>query len=201
MPELRAGGCILGRGGTGERARVVDVRDAPEVVRWRAVSRLGPPGAEVPRVVAARVRREDTEVVGGEVARRATVDGTGYVDCLVRWRGVGGLRFATLFGAEIVRTRGVARVVVRLLDFASGAFVLRVDPDTVRWRTLLPGTDNVVGEARVAGLDRTERREGGLLMGVVEVGGGEGGVVVLSVARPLFAFVAGVAGSAAEKRT
>ena len=36
-------------------------------------------------------------------------------------------------------------------------------------------------------------------MGVVDTGGDEGGVVVLSATRPLFAFLAGVAGSAAEK--
>lgn len=189
---LRAGGGILGTGGTGERTRAVDVRDTPEVVRCRAASRTGPPDAAAPRAAATGVRREDTEMVGGEVGRRGAVDGIGDVACLVRWRGAGGLRFATLLGADVVRARGVTRVVVRLLAFASGTLVLRVDPDTVRWRTLLPGTDNV------AGLDRTERREGGLLMGVVEIGGGgEGGVVVLSVARPLFAFVAGVAGSAA----
>lgn len=191
---LRAGGGILGTGGTGERTRAVDVRDTPEVVRCRAASRTGPPDAAAPRAAATGVRREDTEMVGGEVGRRGAVDGIGDVACLVRWRGAGGLRFATLLGADVVRARGVTRVVVRLLAFASGTLVLRVDPDTVRWRTLLPGTDNV------AGLDRTERREGGLLMGVVEIGGGgEGGVVVLSVARPLFAFVAGVAGSAAVK--
>ncbi len=196
---LRAGGGLLGTGGTGERARVVDVRDTPEVVRSRAVSLTGPPDAAAPRAAAAGIRREDTEVVGGEVGRRGAVNCTGDVACLVRWRGVGGLRFATLFGADVVRARGATRVVVRLLPFASGTVVLRVDPDTVRWRTLFPGTDNVAGDAWLAGLDRTERREGGLLMGVVETGGGEGGVVVLSVARPLFAFMAGVTGSAAEK--
>lgn len=88
----------------------------------------------------------------------------------------------------------MTRGVVRLPAFTSGPLVLRVDPDTVRWRTLLPGTDSVAGDTWLAGLDRTERREGGLLVGVVETGGGEGGVVVT---RALFAFMAGVAGSAA----
>jgi hypothetical protein len=59
----------------------------------------------------------------------------------------------------------------------------------------------VAGDAWLVGLDRTERREGGLLMGVVDIGGDEGGVVVLSATRPLFAFLAGVARSAAEKQT
>lgn len=195
---LSAGGGTLGTGGTGERARVADVRDTAEVVRCRAVSRTEPPHAAAPRDPAVSVRREDTEVVGGEVGRRGVVDCAGDVAGLVRWRGVGGLRLATLFGADVVRARGTTRVVVRLLTFASCRFVLRVDPDTVRWRTLFPGTDNVGGDAWLAGLDRTERREGGLLTGVVEIGGGEG-VVVLSVARPLFAFMAGVVGSAAEK--
>jgi hypothetical protein len=36
-------------------------------------------------------------------------------------------------------------------------------------------------------------------MGVVDIGGDEGGVVVFSATRPLFAFLAGVAGSAAER--
>lgn len=172
---------ILGTGGTGERARVVDVRDTAEVVRCRAASRTELPDAAVPRAAAVAVRREDTEVVGGEVGRRGAVGCTGDVACLVRWRGVSGLRFATLFGADVVRARGTTRVVVRLLAFASGTFALRVDPDTVRWRTL-SGTDNVTGDTWLAGLERTERREGGLLTGVVEIGCGEGGVVDRSVA-------------------
>jgi len=173
---LRAGRGSLGTGGTGERTRVVDVRDTPEVVRCLVVSRTGPPDVAAPRAAAVSVRREDTEVVGGEVGRRGAVDS---VACLVRWRGAGGLGLETLFGADVVRARGVVRVVVRLPAFASG-------------------TVNDPGDTWLAGLDRAERREGGLVMGVVEAGGGEGGVVVLSVGRPLFAFMAGVTGSAAE---
>ena len=122
---LRAGGGSLGTGGAGERARVVDVRDTPEVVRCLADPRTGPPEVAAPRAAAVSVRREDTEAVGGEVGRRGTVDS---VACLVRWRGAGGLGLATIFGADVVRVRGV----VGLLAFASGTFVLRVDPDTVR---------------------------------------------------------------------
>ena len=126
---LRAGRGSLGTGGTGERARVVEVRDTPEVVRCLVVSRTGPPDVAAPRVAVVSVRREDTEVAGGEVGRRGAMDS---VACLVRWRGAGELGLATLFGADVVRARGVARGVVRLLAFVSDTFVLRVDPDTVR---------------------------------------------------------------------
>lgn len=126
---LCAGRGSRGTGGTGERARVVDVRDTPEVVRCLVGSRTEPPDVVAPRAVTVSVRREDTEVAGGEVGRRGTVDSAA---CFVRWRGAGGLGLETLFGADVVRARGVARVVVRLLAFVSGTFVLRVDPDTVR---------------------------------------------------------------------
>lgn len=126
---LRACRGSRGTGGTGVRERVVEVRDTPEVVRCLVASRTGPPDVVAPRAATVSVRREDTEVVGGEVGRRGTVDSAA---CFVRWRGAGGLGLETLFGAEVVRARGVERVVVILLAFVSGTFVLRVDPDTVR---------------------------------------------------------------------
>jgi hypothetical protein len=118
---LRAGRGSRGTGGTGVRTRVVDVRDTADVVRC-----LVGPDVVAPRAAAVSVRREDTDVVGGEDGRRGTVDSAA---CFVRWRGAGGLGLETLFGADVVRARGVVRVVVA---FVSVTFVLRVDPDTVR---------------------------------------------------------------------
>ena len=145
----------------------------------------------VTRVVAAGGRREDPEVARGEVG------------AFVRWRATGdsGLRFVTLFDAEVVRVRGLVRVVVRLVVFVSDISVVRVDPDRVRSRTftLPPGTDKVVDDAGFTGFDRMEGREGHLRMGVVRAGGGKGGVVLLSVTCPLFPTVS-LAGSAAAQR-
>jgi hypothetical protein len=78
---LRAGRGSRGTGGTGERARAVDVRDTAEVVRCLVVSRTGPPDVVAPRAATVSVRREDTEVVGVEVGRRGTVDSAA---CFVR---------------------------------------------------------------------------------------------------------------------
>jgi hypothetical protein len=86
------------------------------------------------REVAGGPGREDIEVACGDV------------DAFVRWRaiGVAGLRFAVLLGEEVVRVRGLVRVVVRLVVFASDISVARVDADKVRSRVLPPGTDRVV---------------------------------------------------------
>jgi hypothetical protein len=140
------------------------------------------------REVADRARREDTEVACGEVG------------AFVRWRaaGVAGLGFVALFGEEVVRARELVRVVVRLVVFASDISVVRVDADKVRSRTLPPGTDKVVDDAWFTGLGRVERREGHLLMGLLRAWDGEGGVVLFSVACPLFP-TAGFAGSAAAQ--
>jgi hypothetical protein len=71
---------------------------------------------------------------------------------------------------------------VGLLVFASDISVLRVDPDKVRLRTELSGTERVVEDD---GFDRRETREEGFFIGVVRDGGGRGGVVVRSAGRPL----------------
>jgi hypothetical protein len=124
-------------------------------------------------------RREDTEVAFGEVG------------AFIRWRaaGVAGLGFTMLFGEEVVRTRGLVRVVVTLVDFVSDISVVRVDADKVRSRTFPPGTDKVVDDAWLTGFGRVGGRE-------ERTWDGEGGVVFFSVACPLF-FTAGLAGSAA----
>ena len=186
---LSVGGGIRGIGGTGERVRAVDARDTLEVVRRRPPSRAEPPDVVVTRVGAAGARREDTELARGEAG------------AFVRWRATGdaGLRFVAIFDAEVVRVRGLVRVVVRLVVFVSDIFVVRVEPDKVRSRTLPPGTDKVVDDAEFTGFDRMRGREGHLLVGVVRAEGGEGGVVLLSVACLLFP-TGGLAGSAAGQR-
>jgi len=84
--------------------------------------------------------------------------------------------FGTLFGAEVVRARGLMREVVTLLVFVSDISVQRVDPDKVRLRPELSGTDKVVEDD---GFDRRETREDVFLMAVV---GDVVGVVLLSAA-------------------
>jgi hypothetical protein len=101
--------------------------------------------------------------------------------------------FATLFGTDVVRTRGLTREVVTLLVFVSDISVHRVDPDKVRLRPTLSGTDRVVEDD---GFDRREAREGAFLIGVV---GDDVGVVLLSVVWLLF-LTAGLAVSVATKR-
>ena len=59
----------------------------------------------------------------------------------------------TLFGAEVVRARGLMREVVTLLVFVSDISVQRVDPDKVRLRPELSGTERVVEDD---GFDRRE---------------------------------------------
>jgi hypothetical protein len=63
------------------------------------------------RVVAEEVRFEDTEGVRDEGVTRDEGDCVDEVDTFVRWRGakVAGLRFATLFGTDVVRARGLVR--------------------------------------------------------------------------------------------
>ena len=72
------------------------------------------------------------------------------------------------------------RGVVTLLVFVSDISVQRVDPDKVRLRPELSGTDRVVEDE---GFDRRETREGGFLIGVV---GGDVGVVLFSAAWFVF---------------
>jgi hypothetical protein len=84
--------------------------------------------------------------------------------------------FITLFGADVVRARGLMREVVTLLVFVSDISVQRVDPDKVRLRPELSGTDRVVEDD---GFDRRETREEVFLMAVV---GDVVGVVLLSAA-------------------
>jgi hypothetical protein len=102
--------------------------------------------------------------------------------------------FATLFGTDVVRTRGLTREVVTLLVFVSDISVHRVDPDKVRLRPTLSGTDRVVEDD---GFDRREAREGAFLIGVV---GDDVGVVLLSVVWLLF-LTAGLAVSVAIRGT
>ena len=96
---------IPGIGGTSALARIVPVRRTPTVAVCRVLSRGSPPDAAFARVVAVEVRLEDTEVVRDKAGARETGDGAGEVDAFVRWRGarVAGLRFAGLFGADVVR--------------------------------------------------------------------------------------------------
>ena len=85
------------------------------------------------------------------------------------------------------------RDVVTLFVFASDISVQRVDPDKVRLRPELSGTDKVVDDD---GFDRMETREGGFLIGVV----GDGvGVVRLSAVWPLVLTVS-LAGSEPAQR-
>ncbi len=138
-------GGAFGTGGASERARVVPVRRRLGVVGCRALSRAEPPYVEVTRVVAEVVCREDTEAACDEVRTRDASDWTGEVDTFVRCWGtaVAGL-FVALFGTDVVRARGPLRDVVTLLVFVSDISVQRVDPDKVRLRPELSGTDNVV---------------------------------------------------------
>jgi hypothetical protein len=164
----------LGTGGTSERARVVPCRK-PGVVGCRVLSRAAPPDIAVPRVVAEFVCREDTEVACDEVRTRDAGDEVGVVDTFVRgWEiAIAGL-FVTLFGADDVLARGLKRGVVTLFVFVSDISVQRVDPDKVRLRPELSGTNRVVDDD---GFDRRETREGGFFIEVV----GDGvGVVRLS---------------------
>ena len=141
-------------------ARVVRARVKPEAVACRVLSRAGVPDVAVTRVVAEVVRREDTGAVRDEVGGRDAGDGAGEVDAFVRWR-------------------GLMREVVRLLVFVSDISVMRVDPDKVRSRPKLPGTDKVVEED---GFDRRETREECFLTEAMGDGGGKGGVVLLPAA-------------------
>ena len=172
------GGGIVGIGTNG-RTRVVLVRSTPEVGACRDLSRAEPPDVSITRLVAGDVRREDREGATNEVRTQDADDRVGEVDTLVRWRGVVGARlgFAAFFGAAIVRVREV----VTLLAFISETSVLRVDPDKVRSRAKLPGTDKVV---EVDCFDRRETREDGFPTGV-----GRGGVVLLSFACSFFTTV------------
>lgn len=167
----------LGTGGTSKRVRVVPVRRKPGVVGCRvlSLSRAAPPDVAVRRVVTEVVCREDTEGACDEVRTRDVGDVLGVVDTFVRWwaTAVTGL-FVTLFGADVVLARGLMRDVVTLFVFVSDISVQRVDPDKVRLRPELSGTDRVVDDD---GFDRRETREGGFLIEVV----GDGvGVVRLS---------------------
>ena len=165
----------LGTGGTSERARVVPMRRELGVVGCRVLSRAAPPDVVVPRAVVEVVFREDTEVACDEVRTRDTGDEVGVVDTFVRWwaTAVAGL-FVTLFGADVVLARGLMRDVVTLFVFVSDISVQCVDPDKVRLRPELSGTDRVADDD---GFDRRETREGGFLIEVV----GDGvGVVRLS---------------------
>jgi hypothetical protein len=80
---------------------------------------------------------------------------------------------------------------VTLLVFVSDISVQRVDPDKVRLRPELSGTDRVVEDE---GFDRRETREGGFLIEV----GDDVGVVLLSAAWLLF-LTAGLAVSGTTK--
>lgn len=184
----------LGTGGTSERARVVPMRRKLGVVGCRVLSRAAPPDVAVPRVVAEVICRGDTEVACDEVRTRDAGDDVGVVDTFVRWwaTAVEGL-FVTLFGADVVLARGLMRDVVTLFVFVSDISVQRVDPDKVRLRPELSGTDRVVDDDC---FDRRETREGGFLIGVV----GDGvGVVRLSAVR-LLVLTASLAGSEPAQR-
>lgn len=167
----------LGTGGSNERARVVPVRRMPDVAACRALSRAELPDVAVTRVVVEDVRREDTEAARDEAGGRDPGDWAGEVDTFVRWLGavVVGL-FVTHFGADVVRARGLMREVVTLLVFVSDISVQRVDPDKVRLRPELSGTDKVVEDD---GFDRREAREEVFWMALV---GDVVGVVLISAA-------------------
>jgi hypothetical protein len=171
-------GGTLGTGGSSDRVRVVPVRRTPDVGACRALSRAEPPDVAVTRVVAEVVRREGAEVARDEAVTRDAGDWAGEVDTFVRWKGtaVAGL-FATLFGADAVRARGLMRDVVTLLAFVSDISVQRVDPDKVRFRPELLGTEGTDRVVEDDGFDRRETREGGFLVGVL---GDSVGVILLS---------------------
>jgi hypothetical protein len=182
----------LGTGGTSERPRVVPMRREPGVVGCRVLSRAAPPDVAVPRVVAEVVCLEDTEVACDDVRTRDAGEEVGVVDTFVRWWATAGL-FVTLFGADVVLSRGLMRDVVTLFVFVSDISVQRVNPDKVRLRPELSGTDRVVDDD---GFDRIETREGGFLIEVV----GDGvGVVRLSAVR-LLVLTASLAGSEPAQR-
>jgi hypothetical protein len=183
-----------GTGGTSERARVVPMRCELGVVGCRDLFRAAPPDVAVPRVVAEAVRREDTEVACDEVRTRDAGDEVGVVDTFVRWwaTAVAGL-FVTLFGADVVLGRGLTRDVVTLFVFVSDISVQRVDPDKVRLRPELSGTDRVVDDD---GFDRIETREGSFLIGVV----GDGVGVVRLSAVLFLVLTASLAGSEPAQR-
>jgi hypothetical protein len=183
----------LGTGGTSKR-RVVPMRRELGVVGCRILSRAALPDVAVPRVVVEAVCREGTEVACDEVRTRDAGDEVGVVDTFVRWwaTAVAGL-FVTLFGTDVVLARGLRRDVVTLFVFVSDISEQRVDPDKVRLRPELSGTDRVVDDD---GFDRRETREGGFLIGVV----GDGvGVVRLSAVR-LLVLTASLAGSEPAQR-
>jgi hypothetical protein len=104
--------------------------------------------------------------------------------------------FATLFGADAVRARGLMRDVVTLLVFVSDISVQRVDPDKVRLRPELSGTEGTDRVVEDDGFDRRETREAGFLIGVM---GDRVGVVLLSAAWLLF-LTAGLAAPVATQR-
>jgi len=108
---LSVDGGILGIGGTSALTRAVPMRRMLAVAACRVFSRVSPPDAAFARVVAVEVRLEDTEVVRDKAGAREAGDGAGEVDAFVRWRGarVAGLRFAGLFGADVVRARALLR--------------------------------------------------------------------------------------------
>jgi hypothetical protein len=137
----------LRNGGTSERARVVPMGRRLAVGGCRVLSRAAPPDVAFPRVVVEAVCREDTEVACDEVRTRDAGDEVGVVDTFVRWRAtaVAGL-FVTLFGADVVLARGLMRDVVIPFVFVSDISVQRVDPDKVRLRPELSGTDRVVDD-------------------------------------------------------
>ena len=164
-----------GTGGTSERARVVPMRRKLGVVGCRVLSRAVPPDVAVPRVVAEVACREDTEVACDEFRTRDAGDEVGVVDTFVRWWATAVAElFVTLFGADVVLARGLMRDVVTLFVLVSDISEQRVDPDKVRLRPELSGTDSVVDDD---GFDRRDTREGGFLIDVV----GDGvGVVRLS---------------------
>jgi hypothetical protein len=90
------------------------VRRAAGTGACRVLSRLVlPPDVDVAftRVAAELIRFDGTEVVRDEGGTRDAGDCVGEVDTFVRWRGVvvAGLRCAALFGADVVRARGLVR--------------------------------------------------------------------------------------------
>lgn len=184
----------LGTGGTSKRVRVVPTRRELGVVGCRFLSRAAPPDVAVPRVAAEVACREVTEVACDEVRTRDAGDEAGVVDTFIRWwaTALAGL-FVALFGADVVLARGLMRDVVTLFVFVSDTSVQRVDPDKVRLRPVLSGTDRVVDDD---GFDRIETREGGFLLGVV----GDGVGVVRRSAVRLLVFTVSLAGSEPAQR-
>jgi len=182
----------FGTGGNSGRARAVTVRRKLGVVGCRVLSRAAPPDVAVPRVVVCRVV---TEVACNDVRTRDAGDIAGVVDNFVL-TAVPGL-FGTLFGTDVVLARGLMRDVVTLFAFVSVSdiSVQRVDPDKVRLRPELSGTDRAVDDD---GFDRRETREGGFLIEVV----GDGvGVVRLSAVWLLVLTVSLVASEPARRKS